>query len=319
MKGLARPIMTTIRPGALILGYHRVAETNWDPYRLCIHPANFLQHLQILMSRFKPVSLRTLAENLREGKDVRDMAAITFDDGYRDFIDNAMPELNRLGIPATVFVTTGFIGQPFWWDEIAQLVHPDTLESSELELAWNDSTNKLIFRGMRDRARAAHATREICRVFRHSSDGVREDLMKQIRAWRGAKDGLRVPSRVLSEDELRGLSKYSGKIEIASHTVTHPMLAGLKLDQQRQEITASRACLENLTDRLSVTGFSYPNGSFSQQTCQLLADLGFEYGCTSKQGVLRQGSDPYRLPRIWSPNWGKHGFWAWLSTWRGFH
>ncbi len=99
--------------------------------------------------------------------------------------------------------------------------------------------------------------------------------------------------------------------------MTHPMMARLAPAEQRQEIETSRRRLAAIAGPRSVLGFSYPHGSFSEQTCQLVAEQGFEYACTSQQDVVRKGLDLYKLPRLWAPNADHRRFRTWLSSWRG--
>jgi peptidoglycan/xylan/chitin deacetylase (PgdA/CDA1 family) len=104
-------------------------------------------------------------------------------------------------------------------------------------------------------------------------------------------------------------------VEIGAHSVTHPLLPQLSEAEQISEIQNSKSELEALGRK--VIGFAYPNGSFSQQTCDLIKKSGFSYACTSRQAAVRQGSDGYQLPRIWAPNIGGKNFDAWISAWSG--
>lgn len=316
LQRFARPIATTLRPGALILGYHRIADSSWDPLGLCVRPANFRQHLEVLLDLCKPVSLRTLVASLSQGKEVKDMAVLTFDDAYGDFIENAMPELDRLDIPATVFIATGFIGQTYWWDEIACFLRPYEQTSSELTLRWDDPGNVRVYSGLTNERRAARAAQDLCRDLSECSASARACVLEQVRRLRSMRSNRQIPPGTLSENEIRGLAK-SPNVEIASHSVNHPILALLEPLAQRDEIENSRRCLEAITGARSVTGFSYPNGSFSEQTRQLVAELGYEYACASQQGVVRNGLDLYSLPRLWAPDVDHRKFRAWLSSWRG--
>lgn len=316
LQRLVRPFVTTLRPGGLILGYHRIADVSWDPLGLCIHPARFRQQLEALIELCTPVSLQTLVASLRQERSVKDMVALTFDDGYRDFIDNARPELDRLGIPVTVFIATGFIGQTYWWDEIACYFRPDKQTSSELTLRWDDHGSTRVFSRLTSERGAARATRDLCRDLSMCNEAERALIMKQLRHFEAIRSDPETLPGTMSANELRKLAALPN-IEIGSHTVTHPLLASLAAAQQRQEIELSRRHIQDATGTQNVPGLSYPNGSCSEQTCRQVAEAGYEYACTSQQDVVRKGTDLYQLPRLWAPDADHRRFRTWLSSWRG--
>jgi len=70
--------------------------------------------------------LRELVSKLERGDRLNRELAITFDDGYRDNFENATPVLERLGLPATFFIVTQWIGSSVvpWWDQQEGVAHP---------------------------------------------------------------------------------------------------------------------------------------------------------------------------------------------------
>lgn len=115
----ARKFYNMIFPTAIILLYHRVAESENDINRLGVSPENFENQISYLKRKFSIVSLNELVVNLRAKKIKRNSIAVTFDDGYADNLYKALPILEKHGIPATIFITTGKIGDnaPFFWEE----------------------------------------------------------------------------------------------------------------------------------------------------------------------------------------------------------
>jgi len=108
----------------LILLYHRVADLNTDPWQLCVSPRNFEQQMQLLSESFSPVSLHDLLAFLETKNQSRSPVVVTFDDGYADNLHQAVPMLEQFEIPATFFLTTGWLRRPreFWWDELDRLL-----------------------------------------------------------------------------------------------------------------------------------------------------------------------------------------------------
>jgi peptidoglycan/xylan/chitin deacetylase (PgdA/CDA1 family) len=245
---------------------------------------------------------------------LKGLVVLTFDDGYTDFAANAIPELASKEIPATIFVTTGFIGAPFWWDEVSELLRPRDQAVDRLEIASDAAGTLRAFEKLTDEDSAAEAVRCICDDLLYLDPVGRSAIIASIREQTGvSRDSTAIP-RAMSLAELEGLAKNSS-VEIAAHSVTHPMLARLGLADQRREIRDSYATLEQLAK--PVFGFSYPNGSYCAQTCELVRETGFSYACTSRQGIVRRNTDCYRLPRIWAPNTNGRAFRNWLSAWSG--
>jgi len=128
-----------IHSQGLILLYHRVATLETDPQLLSATPEHFAEHLEYLSEQYNPITLVEMSLALKTGKIPDKSVVITFDDGYADNLLNAKPVLERYGIPATVFVTTGSVGsaKEFWWDDLERLLLlPDELPD-RLELIIN--------------------------------------------------------------------------------------------------------------------------------------------------------------------------------------
>lgn len=114
-----KKIRNFLFPTARILLYHRVADIHNDPYSLCVSIENFRQQVKFFKENFRIVPLVKLAQDIRAGKVQRNTIVITFDDGYADNLHNALPILEEFKVPATIFMTVGYINQNkhFYWDE----------------------------------------------------------------------------------------------------------------------------------------------------------------------------------------------------------
>ena len=120
--------------GALVLGYHRVADTPRDPYSLCVTPDNFAEQLAVIRQAMNPVSLSDLVSEMKNRTTLRRAVAITFDDGYVDNLRTARPLLEKYGVPASVFVVASKRGRGFWWDELARIIYSASQLPEELAL-----------------------------------------------------------------------------------------------------------------------------------------------------------------------------------------
>jgi peptidoglycan/xylan/chitin deacetylase (PgdA/CDA1 family) len=258
---------------AVILMYHRVEVVERDPWRLAVEPSLFAEQLEVIRDRFQPISLERLCDGLAARDIPRRSVVLTFDDGYRDNLTNATPLLEKHDVPASLFVTTGYLdsGRDFWWEELEDVCGLRGLDS---RTEW-----------------------ERLRPLDRSE---REAELDEF--WRAAGlHGPPPPSRTLTSGELTELAQ-AGTFEIGAHTVTHPALSRLPVARQVEEIGEGKAALECLLGR-RVSSFSYPHGDFSSATVRAVQAHGFALACTTSGESLTYSSRPFELPRLHALGW----------------
>jgi peptidoglycan/xylan/chitin deacetylase (PgdA/CDA1 family) len=124
-----------------ILMYHSISSLKDDPNRLCTSPEQFEVHMRYLKHLgLQGVSIRELCW-AREAGSTKGLVGITFDDGYQDFLHNALPILERLGFTATVFVISGLLGGRNDWKHNIE-------PKPTLQLLTADETREVSERGM---------------------------------------------------------------------------------------------------------------------------------------------------------------------------
>lgn len=318
---------------ALILMYHRVAEVELDPWSLCVSPQNFAQHLEVLRKYAHPLSLQELTQAHQSGKIPHKAVVITFDDGYVDNLHHAKTLLERYDIPATVFITTGTLGQnrEFWWDELERLLLkpgklPDKLclelngthHSWELGKAANYSQAE--YRG--DRHLKAWDGKPGSRLAFYYSVWQKlrllpmekqQQALDQIIAWADADQSTRYLYRPLTLGELSSL-EADGLVEIGAHTVTHPSLSSQSINLQQTEISQSKADLEALLKH-PIQSFAYPFGDYTKETVNLIKKSEFACACSTVANTVWKNSDHWQFPRFEVQNWHSEKFQEMLLMW----
>ena len=113
-----------LRNVALVVTFHRIDDTE-DADGLSLGIDMFERYCRFFRRHFEVIPLGGLVDRLERGQPLNRQLAITFDDGYRDNFDNAAPVLERLGLPATFFVVTQWMGTDVvsWWDRALSAAH----------------------------------------------------------------------------------------------------------------------------------------------------------------------------------------------------
>ena len=296
----------------LILGYHRVNKLSWDPFRLAVSPESFSQQLEILHEHANVISLHDLAEARVSGDIPPRSIAITFDDGYADYLSVAKPLLDKAGFPSTIFISTGYIGHEFWWDILSGLacsLDPEkslTLDAGRSKFEWHPDSN-------RAKPSQSALINDLASFLMPLNKDERSGYLQQLAESFGTLTSELRQNPALSRQEVEQLAA-DDKVTIGSHTVSHPMLSLLPARLQHDEIVKSKQMLETLTGN-TVSGFSFPHGSKSDTSVRLVEECGYSYACASHNDVVWRNSDPFCLPRIWAPDCSGDTFLKLMHRW----
>ena len=323
LRSIYRCVRSMLYAPCLILLYHRVYEAQSDPQLLCVTPQHFAEHLEYLRHHYRIMSLSDLAKALKEGRLPKRSVVITFDDGYVDNLWNAKPLLERYEAPATVFVTTGYLGRMFWWDELERLL----LQAQELPqrikviingraYEW-DVSGEVTGQGYErwsvgcpdDPTPRHRAYRELHQLLRPLSREEQEIVLSQLYMQVDSGENRQTDARVMTAEEVRQL-KEGGLIEIGSHSETHPVLSALPIEKQWKEILISKQRLEEILGH-SVTSFSYPYGGRSdigQDAIRFVQKAGYLVACANFPAFVTQRTDPFLLPRYLVRDWDGEEF-----------
>ncbi len=296
-SGLALAGLST-RQRLSILIYHRVLPQQDDMRGAEPTAVDFEWQMKLLSRYFNVLPLQEAVSLLRSGKLPPRAACVTFDDGFADNATVALPILKRYGIPATVFVASGYLdGGRIWNDtviEALRLYREPVLDLTEVGLPVLDTVDQI------HRRKAAYA---IIRQAKYLDEIRRDEIADYIAAMVGP-----LPDDLMLTADQRRLLHCEG-IEIGGHTVSHPILAQLPLGVAREQILKGKTQLEALLGA-PVRVFAYPNGGrgkdYNNEHVSLVEEAGFEAAVATDWGVADSASDRYQLPRF-TP-WDKSEF-----------
>lgn len=287
------------RRGAAILMYHSIAENpaaTSDGIGVSQSKAVFEAHMRELARRFQPVTIERIARFASGEADLPPRAvAVTFDDGFLDNYELALPILRRYGIPATFYILAGAVDRaaPPWYCRIRRAFSRtpkadwvDPLSGRRFSLAAPGPKQEALQYAWDAGAAMTGARQE------EFVRGVEKDLETFLPA---------AEAPMMTWDQVRGLRK-AGHIA-GAHTMSHPNLAHIPPDEVEREVSQSKARLEAELGE-PVDHFSYPHPALNPQwnaaTTEALARAGYKSAALTTSGLVRRGDSPLALRRIYA-------------------
>lgn len=268
-SGPAALARRAFRRRALVLAYHNVLPDGAAPgadRSLHLPLARFRDQLDVLAATATVVPLDELLEP-NAATSLRPRVAITFDDAYAGAVTSALPELERRGLPATMFVTPGMLGgDGFWWDMVQTTAGADLPEGFRLEALETG-------RG----------------------EGERVQTLAGLR-------GLRVVAppgacRPASEAELVRATRWEG-FSLGAHTWSHPNLARLERHELPAELGRPLDWLRERFPRAQ-PWLAYPYGLTGPAVEVAAREAGYRAGFLVSGGWLPVAErDSFQLPRL---------------------
>lgn len=298
----------------VILLYHQVGTAHDDPFNQFVGTEHFAGHMAVLARR-RPQRLVDLASDVRNRTLTSGAVAVTFDDGYLSNLRLAKPVLEREGVPATVFVTTGATGaaRDFWWNELHRALARAPASGPALRLAAGGRMREWTL-PQGDRSGLLF---ELWAWIRARGPGHIGSLMASVASWAGVEAGGPPPDdqRCMSVEELKVLEEGE-IIDVGAHTRTHPMLSACSPAELRDEIAGSRADLEEWLGR-PVTTFAYPFGlrvvEYRAAAVRAVRAAGFEAAVAVDPRPVSARSPIFELPRYAVPDLAPDAFERWLA------
>jgi peptidoglycan/xylan/chitin deacetylase (PgdA/CDA1 family) len=297
-SGLRSLLGWTLRwSGVVVLNYHRVGDGNASTFDRGLWSADakaFADQIRFCKSHLEMITPDDLPRALASGRGRYGL--ITFDDGYRDNYEVAFPILKTEGVPATFFITTGFIDAPrvAWWDEIAWMVRTSRRQSVELPGRIPQSVSF-------DDPDREQAVRTLLRAYKAMPADATDSYLDAVAdAAASGRCGAEAGKNLwMNWDMVREM--YAAGMRVGGHTVTHPVLARSSRERQRDEIMG---CGNRLAEEIGepMRYFSYPVGgqdAFDAVTRDTLREAGVRYSFSYYGGFRRFSDwDDYDVRRV---------------------
>ncbi|MCJ7571143.1 MAG: polysaccharide deacetylase family protein [Candidatus Thermoplasmatota archaeon] len=287
-------IQSNVRLQVAIIIYHHIGNKKDDYLLNRINTSDFEKQMRYLQETHEIITFEKLTQAITEKKSLPKRAAIiTFDDGYKDNYTEAFPILKKYKIPATIFLTTGHIetNEIFWWNKIGYILCNTKLKKIELEDLGDISPPSI--------ENISYSLRMIYQKFKKIPEDKKNKLINLLIQ----KSDIKIPKGLnkdlmMSWDNIREMNENG--IDFGAHTVTHPILTNLSLDQAKLEIVESKKIIEKRLNK-TITTFCYPNGfanDYNSDIIKILKDNGFICSVTAIPKMVTMKSDLFELGRL---------------------
>jgi len=285
----------------LILSYHRVVgdfaeEEKRSLYTLNIEQETFRRHLEVLQESHDVVSLEealSVLDGTRQA--ARDVAVITFDDGYRDVYAHAFPVMRDLRVPGVVYVPSSYVGtsRRLGHDRLFTALRKMTDRGiGPVAVGVGDRGERWLIDALGGNAPPEVALERL--IARYPTPGLLRlaDALEDrlgLSGWKPSEGELPMSWEMLREMDAHG-------VITGAHTAEHTVLTHQRLDDARGEIAQCKAALEKGMKK-PVRHFAYCNGYYSAGVAQALKAEGFVSAVTTEDMPNAPGIDPFALKR----------------------
>ena len=304
-------LKTIVLPGnCTVFTFHRVlseeeySKTTFQK-SIAVSDVALQRVLLHIKDRFEIISLQNLIDyqyGKKEYSSKQAYACITFDDGWYDNYTNAFPILKAMNVPATIFLSTDFIGtdRGFWWQNLG-----DALSCHTLEKTKKNSLARLIVPFVGEAAAELWNVDDIIAI-------IKQDFYDDVLDI--TEKALEIVGRPLTRHGLdwshcEVMSEYG--ISFGSHTQSHPRLSLLKMPSLEKELSSSKKDIKCKGVNY-VNAICYPYGDVSSSVIDE-AEKHYDIGFTTQLGIADIGCEPAEahtriekslmsVPRINMPN-----------------
>ncbi|MES2761308.1 MAG: polysaccharide deacetylase family protein [Bacteroidota bacterium] len=278
--------------------FHRVnpeRDILWDPMDIEL----FDKCIGHIKQKYEIITIEDLTEPLAAKK----YATISFDDGYKDNIEYALPILEKHKVKASFYVVTDCIDKniPTWTYILDYLFLKTNKTKIDLNFDFMDSTLRSVSFGSKDsKVGYVKKLKPVLKKLTHEQRNLILDKVAKI------FNDVQLPKLMMNWDDLKKLNELGH--QVGSHTVSHCMLGTIGNDEEiRYELERSAMRIKEELGFFPKT-VSYPVGSYDDATIRLSKEVGYKIGLAVKQDVYVPGNDTiFEVPRIelYNESWFK--------------
>ena len=264
-----------------IIAYHRVCDIDDinDKELVSATCEDFDWQVEFIKKNYFPITFEEAVTRLGQNKKLpRNSIIVTFDDGFFDNYKNAYPILKKHGVPATFFISTGYIdsNDTFWFNFVSQIIMSNPGNSfSVLSVDYNipDDIEK--------RCLLVSSILTLCKIVPNSE---RLNIIELLKEQLNMVSDQHPLAKPMTWDNVREMSQNG--MEFGSHSITHPILSQLELDDLEREIQDSKSIIEQQINK-GICSISYPEGgdfAFNENVLKQVDKAGYQLGSTYISG-----------------------------------
>lgn len=271
--------------GVCVLCFHRISnelDYSYPSMRLAL----FEKIIKYLQEHFEIIHIHEKDKSTSKPKLV-----ITFDDGYKDFITNALPVLVKYNIKATmnVVVNSVLTGEPFWTQKLSAAINQLCINHKRLNIKIEGK----LFASSVNKRNCEFLTLELFRELVNMLPEKRDEYLQII----SSPEDLRYFPPMMDLVDLK--TCLNNHILIGSHSMSHSNLKVLDEKQLTHEIVDSKNILEQELG-ITIDQFAFPNGFSSDPALEVSKNAGYKYLYTTSEEYFlpSPGNDVQLVPRI---------------------
>lgn len=269
--------------------YHRIID---KPFIAGLSPAEFEKQIAYIAKHFRVVPIETLLDEINRNSVKPFTVALTFDDGHYDFYTHAWPILKKYQLPASLYVTTGFVDGALWlWPDL-------------LKFAMLNSVNKTVFLpslgevslNAENLSSSWHKLGDYCLTL---TTDKRQEFIEQLAQTAAVTlpPAPVAPFTPVSWQQLDEMQKEG--LDIGSHTISHPILSSLSEQHSHNELLESGRNIAQHLGRFP-RGICYPNGrpaDVNEKVITQAKAIGYTYGLLARNTIIDK-KNPFLIGRL---------------------
>ncbi len=290
------------RNRVLILTYHRilpkqVSAESFSHNSIIVNDSLFEQQLLFLKRHFNIASIKSFNTQLQKSSVFdKPTCLITMDDGWIDNYQYAFPLLNKLQVPAIIFLPIEYIGENklFWQERLSRALYEVSLLDSEKARLFLKKINLTELAELPKKMRKPVIHDFIIDLKQQSYTDIQLiiDHLKEITNFDDIPNDI---DRYLNWKQVTEMSQAG--IDFGSHACSHRILTRISENEVRDELNRSAIRIREINDDIPLT-IAYPNGNSNQSVQKITKQSGYQLAFGTQNGYVSPTDNQFDLKRI---------------------